>query len=131
MSENTYFDENLLVKELINNFTAKGLDITHANYGGYPKPEEMKNHRPDIVGWDFEKQLCYVGTSTADVDKLLQVKTGEQFFELSNLVMSKGQSEGKPCPFYIAVPKKHQALLEQKLVDLGLSKRKNVQILGV
>ena len=131
MSETKSFDENLLVKELINNFTAKGLDITHANYGGYPKPEEMKNHRPDIIGWDYEKQLCYVGTAKSDVEKLLHVKTGEQFYELSNLVMSKGDSAGKPCPFYIAVPKKHLAVLEQKLVDLGIFKRKNVEILGV
>lgn len=131
MSETINVDENLLVKELIDNFTAKGLDITHANYGGYPKPEEMKNFRPDIIGWDYEKQLCYVGSVKSDIDKLLHVKTGEQFFELSNLAMSKGESEGKLCPFYIAVPKKHLAVLEQKLADLGISKRENIQTIGV
>ena len=131
MSETIQFDENLLVKELIDNFSAKGLDITHANYGGYTKPEEMKNHRPDIIGWDYEKQLCHVGMVKSDIDKLLHVKTGEQFFELSNLVMSKGGSEGKLCPFYIAVPKKYLAVLEQKLVDLGISKRENIQTIGV
>jgi hypothetical protein len=131
MSEASTFDDNILVKELINNFTSKGLEVHNANYGGYSKPREVKNYKPDIVGWDDERQLCYVGLAKADIEELKDVRTGEQFFEFSKLIMSDGVSKGKNCPFYIAVPKKHLAVLEQRLVDLGLSRRENVQTLGV
>ena len=131
MTEDSSFDNNILVKELINNFSSQGLEIAHADYGGYSKPTEVKNYRPDIVGWDNEKQLCHLGIVETDSEKLKDLKTAEQFYELSNLIMSKGESKGKLCPLYIAVPEKHKTILEQRLVDLGLSNRKNVQALGV
>ncbi|MFB5631393.1 MAG: hypothetical protein ACE5RN_07380 [Nitrosopumilaceae archaeon] len=131
MVEDPTYDDNILVKELINNFSSQGLEITHANYGGYSKPTEIKNYRPDIVGWDNERQLCHIGIVKKDSEKLKDLTTGEQFYELSNLLMSKGVSEGKICPLHIAVPEKYKAILEQRLVDLGLSNRKNVKTLGV
>lgn len=131
MMEETYFDYNILVKELIDDFISRGLDIQYANYGGYSKPDEIKNYRPDIVGWDNEKQLCHMGIVKTDLGKLRDLKTSEQFYELSNLIMKQGESEGKLCPFHIAVPKNYLATLEQKLVDLGISKRKNIQTLGL
>lgn len=129
--EEAIFDDNILVKELIDNFTAKGLEIQYANYGGYPKPKLMKNHRPDIVGWDNEKQLCHIGITKTNLDKIKDATTSEQLYEFSNFIMSIGKSEGKSCPFCIAVPKKHLTTLEQRLVDLGIYKRKNIQILEV
>lgn len=131
MFEISRYDENILVKELIDNFSSQGLEIQSANYGGFSKPSKVKNNIPDVVGWDSTNKLLYFGKVKGDKKNIENVNTSEQFYELSNLVMNDGPAKGKVCPFYIAVPKKYLATLHKKLIDLGISKRNNVHTLGI
>ena len=124
-------EQQILVKGLINEFAAEGLEIMSAVSEGYKKPEKVKVHQPDIIGWDPEKELFYLGTIKTQNDDLSSTKTGEQFYELSNLVMSKGRSQGKRLPYYIGVPKDKLPNIKKALVDFGISKRENIYTVGL
>lgn len=120
-----------LVKELIDTFNSKGLEITSANYGGYTKPVVIKKYKPDIIGWDNEKELHYFGTVSTSEDDLRTIETREKINEFSRLVMKNGVSQGRSCPYYIVVPKQFLGKLEQTLVDVGISLKDNIHPIGV
>lgn len=88
-------------------------------------------YNPDIIGWDPEKELFYLGTVKTQDDDLGSTKTGEQFYELSNLVMSQGRSQGKKLPYYIGVPKDNLPNIKKALLDFGISSRENVHTIGL
>ena len=124
-------EHRFLTKKLIDNFNAKGFEISFADYGGYEKPYHVKNFRPDVVGWDKENQLYHIGKTLTDKQELQSAKTPLQLDELSSVMMTKGRSAGKLLPFYIAVPEKLKTKLENTLVDYTLSSRNNIYCMGV
>ena len=124
-------EHRFLTRELIDKFTAKGFEISFADYGGYEKPKHVKKYRPDVVGWDREHQLYHIGKTVTEQNELQTVETSEELNELSNVMMTRGKSAGKLLPFYIVTPKNLKAKLEDSLVNFALASRKNIHCIGV
>lgn len=81
-----------LVKGLINEFELKGFEIEKANYGEYSKPDVVKKFRPDVVGWNNDKKLFYLG-DVLTKDILQNKETMDKLLEHSNLTMKVPQKE--------------------------------------
>ena len=97
-------ENNDLVKNLIEEFQASGLEVTSANYGGFKKPQAIKDQRPDVVAWDSDKQLYYLGL-VADPEKIDPENMDSKLKILSNLVMDAGSTQNARIPFYLGIPK--------------------------
>ena len=97
-------ENNELVKNLIEEFQASGLEVTSANYGGFKKPQAIKDQRPDVVAWDSDKQLYYLGL-VADPEKIDPKNMDSKLKILSNLVMDAGSTQNARIPFYLGIPK--------------------------
>ncbi|RDJ32424.1 MAG: hypothetical protein DWQ18_07890 [Crenarchaeota archaeon] len=97
-------ENNELVKNLIDEFQASGLEVTSANYGGFKKPHAIKDQRPDVIAWDSDKQLYYLGL-VADPEKIDLENMDNKLKILSNLVMDVGSTQNARLPFYLGIPK--------------------------
>lgn len=93
-----------LIKNLIENFETAGLDVLQANYEGYQKPELIQDQTPDVIGWDSDKELYYMG-SVIKPDEFNVQEIGKKINVLSNLMMGKGNSARSRIPFYLGMPK--------------------------
>jgi hypothetical protein len=92
-----------LVKSLIDHFVKKGLQIKFAKYSGFDSPPVIKRHSPDVLGFDEEKSLVYIGLAKS-CEELNKPETIEQFEDFSKRVMKNGKSEKIRVPLCIAVP---------------------------
>ena len=112
-------DKNDMIKEVLDKFEAKGLEITHANYGGHKKPEEVGDCRPDVVALDTENELYHIATA-AYPENLKDDGTERKIRVLSNLMMKEGRSSQIRIPFYLAIPKgqleKVEDILDEKKI---------------
>ena len=89
---------------MIDEFQANGLEVISANYGGFKKPEAIKEQRPDVVAWDSEKQLYHLGM-VAEPEKINPKNMDTKLRILSNLIMNAGSAQDVRVPFYLGVPK--------------------------
>ncbi|MFB5598284.1 MAG: hypothetical protein ACE5RJ_04630 [Nitrosopumilaceae archaeon] len=109
-----------LVKRLIEEFQSANLEITYANCEGYKKPEPINGYTPDVIAWDSEKEIYYLGT-VADPANFNSKEMEDKIQTLSNLMMRKGNSTNTQIPYYIGIPRQHNSeiseLIEQKILE--------------
>ena len=117
-------DKNEVVKDVIDRFEEKGLEVTHANFGGHRKPDEVQNVRPDVIAWDNDKDLYHIAAVTR-AEVFDKADTIDKIKVLSNLMMGKGRSKDTRIPFYLAMPKGQLEKIDEKLDQYNLE-RKNV-----
>ncbi|CAE6497471.1 MAG: hypothetical protein QXE84_07010 [Candidatus Nitrosotenuis sp.] len=122
-------DHKSLVKSLIDHFTSNGLEIQYANYDGYEKPFVINRHAPDIIAFDRQNQLGYIG-EVKTCSELVEQTTREQFEDFSNKLMKSGKSERVKLPLFIAVPHECESKIPQTLRDYKLDSRKNIHVIG-
>lgn len=122
-------DHKSLVKNLIDHFVSKGLEIQYANYNDFEKPFTIKRHAPDVIALDKENRLAYLGKAKL-CSELEEEVTKQQFEDFSKILMRKGKSEGVRLPFFIAVPNECSTKITQTFRDFEIPLRENVHVLG-
>lgn len=122
-------DHKSLLKNLIEHFTSCGLEIQYANYDGYDKPFVINRHAPDVIAFDRNAQLGYIGEAKM-CSELTDERTKEQFEDFSKKLMRSGKSERAKLPFFIAVPHECTSKIPQTLKNIGLDERDNIKIIG-
>lgn len=122
-------DHKSLLKNLIDHFESNGLEIQYANYDGYEKPFVINRHAPDVIAFDRQNQLGYIG-EVKMCNELTEDRTKEQFEDFSKKLMRTGKSERTKLPFFIAVPNECTSKLPQTLKEIGLADRDNIKVMG-
>lgn len=89
----------------------------------------INRHAPDVIAFDREKQLAYIGEAKMCAE-LVEPTTKEQFDDFSNKLMRTGKSEHAKLPFFIAVPHECSSKIPQTLKDCGLDKRPNISVVS-
>lgn len=125
----TRYDHKSLVKNLIEHFKSSGLEIQYANYDGYEKPFVITRHAPDVIAYDRQNQLGYIGEAEM-CNELSEQLAKEKFEDFSKKLMSRGKSEKARLPFFIAVPNECNSKIPQALRDLGIANRDNIHVLS-
>lgn len=127
MAKNRH-DHKSLIKNLIDHFSSLGLEIQYANYKGYKKPFVINRHTPDVIAFDREKQLGYIGKAKVCTE-VTEQRTKEQIEDFSKKLMRSGNSERVRLPFYIAVPHECNSKMIQTLKELHLDSRDNIHVM--
>ncbi len=122
-------DHKSLVKNLIDHFASKGLEIQYANFENYDKPFVIKRHAPDVIAVDKQSRLAYLGEAKM-CSELTNEITKQQFEDFSKTLMRTGKSEGVRLPFFIAVPNECATKITQTFRDFEIPLRENVHVLG-
>ena len=100
-----------------------GFKVKCAKYRNYEPCDRWKQpsdeHVPDARGLcQIPPLLCYGECKTAD--DIDNEHTKAQFRWFSTFMMPPGMSEGKECPFYIAIPSGSEEILQKVLGELDL-----------
>lgn len=114
-----------LVKYLIDKFVSDGKEILYANCQGYLEPKNIDKYKPDIIAWDPNQELYFIGETFTKVD-LSNSQTRKKLDEFSNMMMSKGRSEGKRLPLYIGAQKEILGEVNGYLKNTGVASRENI-----
>lgn len=115
-----------LVGHLVNWIVQEGFQIRCANYDNYSPCTEVENYIPDAKGYRTDIELlCFGEAKTAD--DIDNDHTKAQFREFANRQMKEGKSQGKSCPFYIAIPKGSEDVLQKVLREIGLLGKPHVK----
>lgn len=114
----------LLVTALVGYFVQNGWKILAAACDGYPEPWAEGRHEPDCIA--RKDGILGFGEAKTGGGDLNTQHSREQYLDFSRMVM---KDTGKPCPFFACVPRAHYEELEKIFVDLGISRKPNVQIL--
>lgn len=123
-------DRNSLIKALIDYFTENGLQIHYARYTGYEKPFAIKRHVPDVIAFDKEKGLAYIGKCLL-CSELEDKNTKEQFEDFPKMLMKSGNSEQKHLPFYIGVPHDCHGKVKESFRMFEVPFKENIQVVGL
>ena len=119
-----------LVEGLIQFFTENGLQIQYARKSGYQKPFVIKRHAPDVIAYDKEKKLGFIGEAKLCTE-LEEQLTKEEFEDFGKMVMRSGKSEKIPLPFYIAVPSDCQIKVKETFRVFDIPWKNNIQVLPI
>ena len=114
-----------MVRSMVTKFKDKGLDILYADCEGYPDPTEIQEVKPDIVGWDADKELYHIGI-IADSDTVSTPSTEKRLKILAGQMMGVGTSEGKRLPFYLGYPRNAENAVDDKLQEIDPQTKENV-----
>ncbi|MDX1595660.1 MAG: hypothetical protein R3327_01835 [Nitrosopumilaceae archaeon] len=114
-----------MVKSMVTQFKDKGLDILYADCEGYPDPTEIQEVKPDVVGWDAQKELYHIGM-VADSDTVSSDSAEKKLKILAGQMMGVGTSEGKRLPFYLGYPKDAETVIDNKLQEIDQQTKENV-----
>lgn len=123
-------DHQVLIKGLVNNLEKKGIDVPFAEMEGYKEPKQIKEHKPDLIGWDPSKEMHYLGMVVSP-DELKSDYTEKKIDELSGMMMGQGMSYGERIPLYIGVPRECAKRVEEKIEKTGLTERGNIHPMEV
>lgn len=114
-----------LVLSLVHYFNANGFPVTAAAAQGYPEPSAHGRHEPDVEGRATDGLIAIGEAKTGEGDIGTQ-HSREQYVDFSSRVMS---SDKRPCPFFILVPKQHEAELRGVLREVNVAAKPNLRIL--
>jgi len=107
----------------------RGVEITHLDIDGKPEhfdhryrtlptPNEMDGSIPDLIG--IKDGVLHIGESKTDIRGDANIDA--QFRVFSNRIMSATK---QPIPFHIVVPKRLGQTINDKLIEIGLSDKKD------
>lgn len=113
-----------IVTALIKYFQKQGMTITAAASDGYPEPEKVGRHEPDIIAKTVQGVIAYGEAKTGEGDIGSQ-HSREQYYDFSNMQMTDSKI---PCPLYICVPKEYESELRGVLIEEGLGYKINQNI---
>lgn len=113
------------VRILVRWFKDQGWKVTQAATDAYPDPRAVGRHEPDAIALNANSVWVYGEVKTGERDIGTQ-HSREQYKDFSHRVMKRNN---RPCPFYVLIPKRHQAELNRVLKELGVLSRPNVHIL--
>jgi hypothetical protein len=107
-------------------FTVLALDgrISGAFGNKYILPPKITRHRPDTLGVNREGQIC-IGEAKTEKD-LFTLRTKEEFVDFSSIELN-----GKLCLLIIGIPSSAGNDLNKLLLNIGLEKKANIQILKI
>lgn len=121
-------DHSSLVKELIDYFIEKELNVIYANYRDYKTPLQIKRHRPDVLAIDRKTGLGYIGQAKL-CSELSDKITREQFEDFPRMLMRSGKSAKSHLPFYIAVPKECESKVKQTFEHFDIPWKENIHVI--
>lgn len=113
-----------IVVALVRYFEQQGWKVTAAACQGYPDPQKVGRHEPDVVACDSRRVVVYEEAKTGNGDLDTQ-HSREQYHDFSSRHM---RNTGTPCPFYLCVPARHKPDLERVLTEEGLIHKTNIHI---
>lgn len=114
-----------MVKSMVTQFKEKGLDILYAKCEGYPEPTEIQDAKPDVIGWDANKELYHIGM-IADTNSVSSSSAERKMKVLAGQMMGVGTSEGERLPFYLGYRKQIENDVNNKLQEIDQSTKENV-----
>lgn len=117
--------DQTLVENMVSQFKEKGLDILYAKCEGYPEPTEIREVKPDVIGWDADNELYHLGM-IADPDAVSSESVNRKMQVLAGQMMGVGTSEGERLPFYLGYPKETENKVDNKLQEIDQSTKENV-----
>lgn len=123
-------DHQVLIKGLVNNFQTQGIDVPFAEMEGYKEPKQIREFKPDVIGWDPFKEMHYLGMVVSP-DELKSDYTEKKIDELSGMMMGQGISYGERIPLYIGVPSECAKRVQEKIEKTGLTERGNIHPMEV
>jgi|GEM_PF-4101298 len=115
-----------MVRNLTTNFQTKGLEIISAKCSGFTDPVDVQGVKPDVVGWDSEKEVYHLGI-VADSETISHDSTKEKMQVLAKMAMGVGPSQGKRLPFYVGVTKDANTVADKKLEEIDYITRENIE----
>jgi len=89
-----------------------------------PLPPMILRHRPDVVGFKNDGQVCF-GEAKTEND-ILNNRTYEQLQDFSTIELN-----GKKCEVYIGIPKSSEDIFNQSLKRIGLEGFNNIHVLYI
>ena len=118
-----------LMKELIDYFSQRNIEVFYANHPGYKKPMIVKRHAPDMLCVDSKTDMAYIVEAKLCSELSDQI-TKEQFEDFPKRIMKNGKSSGKNMQFCIAVPVECETKVKETFRQWDIPWRDNIQILG-
>ena len=122
-------DHEFLVKELIDYFLKKGLEVPLANHPGYSKPGRIKRHPPDVMAIDRTNGLVYIG-SVKTCNEFSDQITREEFEDFPRRLSKTQDSAKVRIPFYIGVPENCQSKVKEIFNKFEIPWRENIKVVG-
>lgn len=113
------------VVALVDYFRKQGWRVTSAACRGYPEPNAIGRHEPDVQGTDSRGVVFFGEVKTGRGD-ISSGHSREQYCDFANRQMV---GSSIPCPLYLYVPNDALAELHRVLAQEGLSGRSNIIIL--
>lgn len=121
-------EHQIQLNDLAKALEEQGIKVTHldidgtseyfeSRYRNLPTPYEIDGNIPDLIG--TKDGVLYIGESKTEIRGDSNIDT--QFRTFSNRIMS---STKQPIPFHIIIPKHLDREINDKLIELGISTKK-------
>jgi len=115
-----------IVEALVRYFNEEGWETLYAACGDYEEPPAQGRHEPDVIARD-QRGVWVIGEAKTGNGDLNTEHSRQQYWDFAHRVMRDGKNT--PCPFYVCVPRQHEADLTAILRELGIDLSSNVHVL--
>jgi len=115
-----------VTQALVRYFEGQGWTVTEAACEGYPQPQRVGRHEPDVVASNAQRVIVFGEAKTGNGDIGTQ-HSREQYHDFSSRVMTGTTT---PCPLYLCVPTAYKPEMERVLAEEGLARKENIHILA-